>query len=87
MDDSGSDANKPADRAPDPVRGSFLLGVMLGGAIGAALGLLYAPRPGKDVRRDLADRSTDLVERTRVHVDDEAAPEAATPPPTGDAPL
>ena len=84
MNDMDGDTYDAGNRAPDPARGVFLLGLMLGGAIGAALGLLYAPRPGKDVRRELADRSTDLVERTRVRIDEECA---EPPPPPGDTPL
>jgi gas vesicle protein len=36
---------------------------MLGAAVGAAIGLLYAPRPGADTRREFAARSDDLRRR------------------------
>lgn len=85
MSDIEGNVNDGGNRAPDPVRGVFLVGLMLGGAVGATLGLLYAPRPGKDVRHDLAERSSDLVERTRVLIDEEGG--EAPPPPPGDTPL
>jgi hypothetical protein len=72
------------EQRTDPIRGFFLLGIMLGGAVGAALGLLYAPRPGAQVRRDLADRSAELYGRARPGegVDDagEGAPPASGTP-------
>lgn len=40
-----------------------MVGLMLGAAVGAVIGLLYAPRPGADARQDLAERSEDLYDR------------------------
>lgn len=45
--------------------GMFFLGLLLGAAVGAALGLLYAPRAGEEMRRDLAQRSEELYEQAR----------------------
>jgi gas vesicle protein len=44
-----------------PRRGSsklipFALGAIIGGAIGAALGMLYAPAEGADLRREMSDK-------------------------------
>ena len=70
-----------ADRKTDPAGGLFLLGLMLGGAIGAAIGLLYAPHPGAESRRDLAD----WAEGLRSKLDEEGAG-AEGLPASGDAP-
>mgnify|MGYP001466656231 CR=1 FL=1 len=40
--------------------GSLTAGVLVGFAIGAALSLLYAPKPGKELRRDIVDKLDDL---------------------------
>jgi gas vesicle protein len=36
------------------------IGMIIGGAVGAAVALLLAPKSGAELRRDIADRSTDL---------------------------
>lgn len=46
-----------------------VFGILAGGALGAALALLYAPEKGKKLRADLAKKSTDLLEGTRDTVD------------------
>jgi gas vesicle protein len=38
---------------------------LLGGVIGAAAGLLLAPRPGREMREMLAERSEDLRRRAQ----------------------
>jgi gas vesicle protein len=75
------------DKQTEPTRGFLLLGLMLGGAVGAALGLLYAPRPGADVRRELAERSEDFVDRARTAADAARGAREDAPPPPGDTPL
>ena len=42
----------------------FLIGVMVGSAIGAAAALLYAPQAGADTRLQLRDKATEAKERT-----------------------
>ena len=37
--------------------GSFTLGFLIGGIVGAIVGVLLAPRPGSELRQDLAERS------------------------------
>lgn len=37
--------------------GSFISGIILGGLIGAALGILYAPKTGEETRRDLMKKA------------------------------
>lgn len=41
----------------------FLLGTVVGGAVGALLALLFAPKSGKDFRRDIADKSEEIVDK------------------------
>ena len=43
----------------------FALGLMMGGLIGAALGLLLAPERGEETRRELRSRTQPAVERIR----------------------
>jgi len=40
--------------------GSLAAGVLVGLALGAGLSLLYAPKPGKELRRDIVDKLDDL---------------------------
>lgn len=42
---------------------SFLLGFIAGSVLGAGLALLYAPRPGAETRRDVADRAQQFGKR------------------------
>ena len=58
----------------------FGLGLLAGAAIGIGLGLLFAPKDGASLRRDLARRARELqdeakeqVERARGAADDLAA--------------
>jgi len=41
---------------------AFLLGILVGGAIGALAGLLLAPRKGDEIRSLIAEKSTDYAE-------------------------
>ena len=38
------------------------IGLLAGGAIGAVLALLYAPKSGKELRADIKERTDDLLE-------------------------
>ncbi|OGC70335.1 hypothetical protein A2415_05165 [candidate division WWE3 bacterium RIFOXYC1_FULL_39_7] len=42
---------------------SFLTGVLFGAAVGAVLGMLLAPKSGKETQQDLKEKSEDLVKR------------------------
>jgi gas vesicle protein len=44
----------------------FGIGLILGLAIGAALGFLFAPRSGKETRELLKDKAADISETTRA---------------------
>ena len=39
----------------------FIKGFLVGGLIGAVLGILYAPRSGKETREDIARKAEDLM--------------------------
>lgn len=42
---------------------SFLTGALIGGAIGAAVALLYAPKKGRKLRENISDTFEDLTSR------------------------
>ncbi|MBA4397611.1 MAG: hypothetical protein C0394_09570 [Syntrophus sp. (in: bacteria)] len=43
----------------------FVKGLVIGGLIGAVLGVLYAPKSGKETREDIAKKTEDLMARAR----------------------
>jgi gas vesicle protein len=40
----------------------LVIGLLAGGAIGALLGLLYAPKSGRELRADLKEKADDLMD-------------------------
>ena len=40
----------------------FLLGILAGGATGGLLALLFAPKSGKEMRKDIVNKKNELVE-------------------------
>lgn len=42
--------------------GMLVVGIFLGGLIGSAVALLYAPTSGKKLRKKIADKSGDIFE-------------------------
>jgi gas vesicle protein len=45
--------------------GDFMAGLLLGGVVGAALGLLLAPQSGDETRQFLKEKSGELKDRAR----------------------
>ena len=43
----------------------FLTGALIGGAIGAMTALIFAPKPGRELRKDIADRSVELYDKAQ----------------------
>ena len=41
--------------------GEFLLGVLVGSLVGAALGLLFAPQPGQETRELIKEKASQLA--------------------------
>lgn len=54
----------------------MLAGVGLGAIIGAAAGLLFAPKAGTELREDLADRFKEIKGKTEDWVSDQRAKRA-----------
>ncbi len=60
----------------DETRGAdFLVGLIIGGLMGAVAGLLLAPAPGEQARTDLREKSIELKERV-VELSEEARKKA-----------
>lgn len=55
----------------------MLAGVGLGAIIGAAAGLLFAPKPGTELRSDIGDKLTGLKDKTEEWIDEQRAKRAA----------
>ena len=45
--------------------GDLLKGLIIGGLIGAALGILYAPKSGKETREDIARKTEELLNKAK----------------------
>ncbi|MDR0926545.1 MAG: YtxH domain-containing protein [Ignavibacteria bacterium] len=43
---------------------TFLLGAIIGGAVGAVTALLFAPKSGRELRRDIADTTNEIYDKT-----------------------
>jgi len=47
----------------------FVKGLVIGGLFGAVLGILYAPKSGKETREDIARKTDDLLVKAREEYD------------------
>lgn len=54
----------------DNSNGGFLSGLILGGLVGAALGMLYAPKSGEETRSELRERSMEWRDRAEDLAED-----------------
>ena len=43
----------------------WLEGLLIGGLAGAVIGILFAPKSGKETRQELGEKATDLAERMK----------------------
>jgi gas vesicle protein len=43
----------------------WLKGLLIGGLAGVVVGILFAPRSGKETRKELGDKATDLATRMK----------------------
>jgi gas vesicle protein len=46
----------------------FVIGALVGGVAGALTALLLAPKPGAELRKDIADKSIDVYDKTSDYV-------------------
>ncbi|HRE09716.1 MAG TPA: YtxH domain-containing protein [Ignavibacteria bacterium] len=47
----------------------FLLGLLAGGAIGGLTALLYAPKSGRELRKDIGKKGREVIKETEHYVD------------------
>ncbi len=45
--------------------GGFLKGFLTGTLLGVLAGILLAPKPGKELRSDLIEKGSDVIDRTK----------------------
>ncbi len=45
--------------------GDFLKGLLIGGVIGAVVGILYAPKSGRETREDIGRKAEELVAKAK----------------------
>ena len=48
----------------------FFLGTLIGGAAGAIVALLLAPKSGRELRRDIADKSGEIYGKAADYLED-----------------
>jgi gas vesicle protein len=63
----------------------LLAGFGLGALIGAAAGLLFAPKPGTEMRDELASKAKELKGKTQEWIAEQKAKRAAQLPPVEEA--
>jgi gas vesicle protein len=56
-------SNKREVKMNKDTGGRFFAGLILGAIIGAAVGLLYAPKPGTETRRLLKEKALSIKEK------------------------
>ncbi len=48
----------------------YVKGLVIGGLIGAALGILYAPKSGKETREEISHTAEELLKKTKAQYED-----------------
>jgi gas vesicle protein len=43
----------------------FIKGLLIGGLVGSAIGILYAPKSGKETREDICKKSEELMAKAK----------------------
>jgi|GEM_PF-3106164 gas vesicle protein len=67
-------------------KSDLLVGLLVGAAIGAGVALLYAPRPGAELRSVVGRKAGEIVDRGRQMVRQAGQKEAAAPAEEGQRP-
>ncbi|GAB1158957.1 YtxH domain-containing protein [Paenibacillus illinoisensis] len=57
--------NKAEDQYPVQSGSTFAKGIFIGGLLGAAAALLFAPKPGRELRGDLTEKVGLVTDRTK----------------------
>jgi len=52
----------------DNNKSSFLIGFLAGSVIGAIVALLYAPKPGKELRADIKNKAGELADSAEEYI-------------------
>jgi gas vesicle protein len=53
----------------------FLMGALVGGAIGGIVALLFAPKSGRELRQDIAEKTEEVYDKAQKYfTKDDAAP-------------
>jgi gas vesicle protein len=54
----------------DNFRKGLLIGLLTGGALGAVIALLYAPKSGKELRRDIRNKADEYMDDAEKYIAD-----------------
>ncbi|WP_339298120.1 YtxH domain-containing protein [Paenibacillus sp. FSL R5-0623] len=57
--------NKVEEQYPVQTGSTFAKGIFIGGLLGAAAALLFAPKPGRELRGDLSEKVGIVTDRTK----------------------
>ncbi len=50
-------------------RGDFIAGIVVGGFLGAIIGILYAPKSGRETREDIGRKTDELLSKAKEEYD------------------